>query len=94
MFGGTRRENDLEDEEASGLLDNNTEIVLKPAKKGLQLQSLFLIISLLFNAFFAFFGLFSLNRTQEFVASPSYEAGFASDLGMEQHETHLFSWLD
>lgn len=88
-----RHENDTEVEEASGLLDT-THISMKPAKKGVQLQSIFLIISLSLNALLVFLGLFSLSRTQEFVASPSYEAGFASDLGMEQHETHLFSRLD
>jgi hypothetical protein len=93
MFGGMRHQNDTENEEESGLLDT-TEIVLKPAKKSIQLQSLLLIISLSFNAFFAFLGLFSLTRTQELVTSPSYEAGFASDLGMEQHQTRLFSRLD
>ncbi|ETS83862.1 hypothetical protein PFICI_05738 [Pestalotiopsis fici W106-1] len=88
MFGGMRHQKDTENEEESGLLDTS-EIVLKPAKKSIQLQSLLLIISLSFNALFAFLGLLSLSRTQELVTLPSYEAGFASDLEPARKEIEL-----
>lgn len=79
MFGVPYK-NNMGKQEEENLLETN-EISPQSAKRDLQLLPLLLIISVSFNIFLAFLGLFNLTHKQDSIAKVSYENGFASDLG-------------
>ncbi|KAF2964095.1 hypothetical protein GQX73_g9468 [Xylaria multiplex] len=75
-------------EEEENLLEP-TESVALPQKRKLQLQTLLLIISISFNIFLGFLGLFSITHGQCSISRESYELGFASDLEPAKSEIEL-----
>jgi len=87
MFGVPYKQKG-EEEEGERLME--TQEPLTPAtKKGLQLHSIITIISLSFNVFFVFLGLFYLTHKPDATRTASYEFGFDSDLG--QHANSCFN---
>ncbi|KAJ8131027.1 hypothetical protein O1611_g2599 [Lasiodiplodia mahajangana] len=75
-------------EEEEKLLES-AESTSQPSKRRLRLQTVLLIISISFNVFFGFLGLFSLTHGQCSISRTSYELGFASDLKPARNEIEL-----
>ncbi|KAI0187049.1 hypothetical protein EV127DRAFT_437226 [Xylaria flabelliformis] len=88
MFGVPNSINMKKQEEEENLLET-TEFESQPQKRRLQLQPIFLIISISLNVFLAFFGLFSLTHGQCSINGASYELGFATDLEPAKSEIEL-----
>lgn len=82
MFGVPSKNNSGK-EEGENLLEN-TEISSQSEQRNIQLLPLILIISLSFNIFFAFFGLFNISHRHDAIARASYETGFISDLSTSE----------
>jgi hypothetical protein len=69
------------EEEEENLLEN-VEASPKQTTRKKRLLPFVLIISVLLNILFMFFGLFNFAQGQNSTAKGSYENGFATDLGM------------
>ncbi|KAK5634810.1 hypothetical protein RRF57_010523 [Xylaria bambusicola] len=79
MFGVPNRVNMGQQDEEEKLLET-TDSTLRQQKRKWQLQPTLLVISVSFNIFFGFLGLFWLTHQQSLMSRYSYELGFDSDL--------------
>jgi hypothetical protein len=91
MFGVPRNSMMGKEEEEDLLENTDRDTFPQPPKRSQQqLLPLFLIISVTFNIFLGFFGLFNLTHERLSSGQGSYEHGFASDLGMQRRYQHHF----
>ncbi|KAI1125132.1 hypothetical protein F5Y10DRAFT_247725, partial [Nemania abortiva] len=75
-------------EEEENLLET-AESGSRPQKRKLKLQTILFVISVSFNIFFGFLGLFFLTHGQRPINKESYEHGFTSDLEPARSEIEL-----
>ncbi|KAB5576188.1 hypothetical protein GE09DRAFT_1281885 [Coniochaeta sp. 2T2.1] len=91
MLGATYKQKPMEEDEGESgeRLLETPEPSIPVTKKGLQLHSTITIVSLSFNVFFVFFGLFYSTHKSDATRRASYEYGFDSDLGIARSEIEL-----